>query len=811
MYKNLMNWIKAKGLLPRVSDTERAALEAGTVWVDGEFFSGNPDFKRMLSEAYPKLTEDEQALVDGPTREICRRVDTWQLSLTRTLPEDVMTYLKEQGFCGFNVPKEYGGKPQGALAKSVIMGMLGPAAGAISTVVVIPNSLGAAELLTEYGTDEQKKKYLSRLASGELMPCFGLTEPTAGSDAASIRAEGLVFKADNGEVQIKLNFRKRYITLAPISDLISLAVQLHDPDNLLGKGEHPGITVILLERGTPGLEIGKHHEPVSPFPNGPLVGKDVVVPADNIIGGPEYAGKGWRMLMEALSGGRAISLPAGAVGAAKHAAAAVGPYSMVRQQFGIPVGYMEGVQSKVAKIAAMSYALEAARTYSCAALDRGESPPVVSAIMKYRSTDLSRELVDDGMDVMAGVGVMRGPNNILAGSHIGSPVGITVEGANILTRTLIVFGQGAVRCHPYALKVMHAIEEDDANAFREALNGWGIHMVSTLGRASLRGLTRGWSAGSPVSGPTAKYYRRLAWASSRFALLTDLAMFGIGGRLKAKGNLSGRFADALSWMFLGVSTLRRYEAEGRLREDLPLVEWAMEYALGRVQEAFEGIYGNFDVPVLGALMRGPGRWWVRLNPIGSLEPSDRLNAAAARTIQQPGQQFDRLMEHVYIPGEDEPGLGRLLHAFRLVAAAEPIVKRIHKASKKGTISRGEPEDLVDEAVGAAVITKEEGEQVKAAHKARLAAIEVDEFTPEEYQRRMLKDAKPAKAAPKRATAGGTRKPAARKASTTRTAASRANGSKAATTTASRSKKSAASKSAGGTKAKAKKPTKSSDA
>ncbi|RFA26554.1 acyl-CoA dehydrogenase [Alkalilimnicola ehrlichii] len=735
MFKALMNTIKAKGMLPKVSDTERAALEAGTVWVDGEFFSGNPDIERLRQAPYPTLTEDERALVQGPAEEVCRRVDAWQLDVTRELPEDVLAYLREQGFYSFNVPEEYGGKPMGAFAKSVIMGKLGPATGAVSTIVTIPNSLGPAELLAHYGTQAQKDKYLRRLAKGELTPCFGLTEPTAGSDAASIKSEGEVFKDTDGELKIKLNFRKRYITLAPIADIVSLAVQLHDPDNLLGKGERPGITCILLEKGTPGFDSGKHHEPIAPFPNGPLVGKDVIVPVDNIIGGPDYAGKGWRMLMETLSGGRAISLPAGAVGAAKHAAASVGPYSAIREQFGISIGMMEGVQAKVAKLAALSYALEAMRTYGCGAIDSGESPPVISAIMKYRATDLARELVTDGMDVISGAGVVRGPNNFLAGSYINSPVGITVEGANILTRTLIVFGQGAVRCHPYALKVMAAVEEDDADAFRQSLLGWAGHFLATFGRTATRGLTRGLTGAPSAKGPTATHYRRLAWTSSRFALLTDLAMFGIGAKLKAAGNLNGRFADILSWMFLATATLRRFEAEGEREEDLILVRWSLDYMLGEIQRHFEEIYNNFPVPVLGGLMRWPGRLWLRINPIGT-GVRDKLNAPAARTIQQPGEQYDRLMEHVYLPGATEPGLGRLLHAWRLVSACTPLIVKIHKAQKEGRIPRGRPQEHLEQAVEARIVTEAEAEQIRNAEAARLEAYEVDEFTPQEYTRRM---------------------------------------------------------------------------
>lgn len=544
----------------------------------------------------------------------------------------------------------------------------------------------------------------------------------------------MAFKDEDGAIKLRLNFRKLYITLAPIADIVSLAVQLHDPDRLLGRDERPGITVVLLERGTPGFEIGRHHEPIAPFPNGPLAGKDVVAPASNIIGGVEQAGKGWRMLMETLSGGRAISIPAGAIGAAQHAAALAGPYSMVREQFGIPIGLMEGVQAKVAKLAALNYALEAGRTFGCAAIDRGQRPPVISAIMKYRFTDLARQLVIEAMDVLAGAGIMRGPRNRLAESYIGAPVAVTVEGANILTRTLIVFGQGAVRCHPYALRLLDAVAGEDPVAFRAGLLGWGKHFLVTFGRASVRAMSRGWSVSVPVRGPTAVYYRRLGWAASRFALLTDLALLGIGGRLKARGNLAGRYADVLSWLYLGTATLRRFEAEGCRAEDLPLVRWALEYMLEQVQQAFEGIYANFDVPILGVLLRGPGRWWLRVNPLG-LGVTDRLHAPAARTIQRPGEQFQRLMRYVHLPPAQQPGLGCVLHAFALLAEAAPLRQRIVQAQKAGKLPRGNPTGQVSQAVAAGILTREEADRLTAAEEAGLAAIEVDDFAPEEYARR----------------------------------------------------------------------------
>ncbi|MFO7858558.1 MAG: acyl-CoA dehydrogenase, partial [Ectothiorhodospiraceae bacterium] len=513
MFASLMRWMRRNNLLPRISDTERQALEAGTVWADGQIFSGNPNFRMLLDEPYSTLSAEEQAFLDGPAEELCRMLDTDAILRTRRAPDEAIAYIKEQGFMGLLIPKEYGGKGFSTLAISAIMAKVNSYSSTVGTFVVIPNSLGAGELLVHYGTEEQRQHYLPRLARGEYVPCFGLTELTAGSDAASLRAEGVVFRGDDGEPRIRLNFRKRYITLAPVANLISLAFRLHDPDNLLGKGTDPGITVIMLHKGTPGLHTGDHHVPIGEgFYNGPILGEDVVASPDAIIGGRDQAGEGWRMLMEQLAGGRAVSLPAGAVGGMKTVASVTGAYSMVREQFGFAIGRMSGIQEKVAGIAAMTYTFEAARVYSCSAIDNGEQPPVISALLKSSSTDMARQVISDGMDVFSGAGVMQGPNNILGPAYSGAPVGITVEGANIMTRSLIIFGQGATRCHPYALPLVHAVEADDADAFRRRLLGWLGHTATNWARAKVRGLTRGWSAGAPVSGPTASYYRRLAWA-----------------------------------------------------------------------------------------------------------------------------------------------------------------------------------------------------------------------------------------------------------------------------------------------------------
>ncbi|HKY89807.1 MAG TPA: acyl-CoA dehydrogenase, partial [Nevskiaceae bacterium] len=590
-----------------------------------------------------------------------------------------------------------------------------------------------AELIVHYGTQAQKDHYLPKLARGEYVPCFGLTEPTAGSDAASIKAEGLVFRDATGELKLKLNFRKRYITLAPIANLCTIACRLRDPDNLLGKGEDIGITCVMVHKGTPGFTSGDHHDPIGvPFYNGPLYGKDVVVPVDNIIGGAAYAGKGWMMLMQQLAGGRAVSLPAGSIGGAKQVAVTTGAYSMVRQQFGLPIGRMEGVEERVGHISGMTYMLEASRIYGCSAIDNGEQPPVVSAVLKAYSTDLYQKLAIDGMDVMAGAAVMQGPNNILARNYTSAPVGVTVEGANILTRTLMIFGQGATRCHPYAFKVVEGVTHDDVKMFRTGLLGWIGHFLRGLLRAEVHFLTRGAFVPVPDVAPeTRTYYRRLGWAAARFGVMTDLAMFAIGGRLKARGKLTGRYADALAWMMMGFSALRRFEAEGRRAEDAPMVHYAATFALAKVQEAFVGIYRNFDGP-LGAWLKTVGVFELHVNPLGGL-PTDRQSHLAALCIQSDGPQFQRLAEGVFLPKDATVGLGRLLRAFRIVTAAHPAAEKIIRAQKAKKLPRGYlPAEIADEAVKAGIVTADEATLLKQALEARIEAIQVDEFKAEEY-------------------------------------------------------------------------------
>ncbi len=733
MFKILLDTLRKNGIAPQMSNTERAALEAGDVWIEGELFSGRPSFRRLLEESYPRLSEREQAFLDGPVEEVCKLVDRERTAREKELAPDVWQALKKHRFFGLALPERYGGHAFSSLALSAVIGKLTTCSPTLSSVVIIPNSVGPGELLVEVGTDEQREHYLPRLARGDEIPCFALTEPTAGSDAAAMTSRGEVFRGDDGELYLRLDWNKRYITLAPIATLIGLAFRLYDPDELLGKGEDVGITCALVPSSLPGVEIGLRHDPLGvPFHNGPTSGHGVVIPAKQIIGGPEQAGRGWQMLMEALSGGRAVSLPAGAAAAAKHIARVTGAYSVVRQQFGLSIGLFEGIEEPLARIAGLSYLVEAARVFTCGSVDSGHRPAVASAIIKYNTTELTRRLAIDGMDVLGGAAICRGPRNLMADAYVGSPIGITVEGANILTRTLIVFGQGALRCHPHAHGFLESIRKGDARGFRRALFGQIGHVLGNAWRSFFYGWSRGLFAGSPVSGPTAKYYRRLAWASARYAFYADLAMFTYGGRLKVCGKLTGRFADVLSWMYLGFAALRRFEAEGRRAEDLPLVQWSAEYALDRVQEGFEGIFRNFDVPLIGALLRGPASWWTRLNPIGAA-PSDALGARAAAVLSHPGEQRDRLIDGLFRPHAEGHQLNLLEEAFELVAASAPAIAKIRRAVRVGELPKGPPEKLISAAADAGVISRDEAELIEKATAARLQAIQVDAMTLEELR------------------------------------------------------------------------------
>jgi len=729
----ILSFFKKSGFMPAISDTEREAIEAGTVWLDGELFGGQPSLQKLANADYPDLTEEERAFLDGPVKTVCEMTNDWQVYQERDLPKEVWDYLKRERFFGLAVHKDFGGLGMSASANSAVVQKLASHSLPLAITVMVPNSLGPAELLSHYGTEEQKQHWLPALADGSQVPCFALTEPGAGSDAGAISATGTVFRSEAGELMLRLSWNKRYITLAAIADVLGLAFQLQDPENLLGKGPKPGITCALIPTDTAGVVLGRRHDPLGvPFFNCPTTGRDVIVPLEEaIIGGAAGAGRGWLMLMECLAAGRGISLPATACGGAQLTARTVGAYASVRQQFGLAIGKFEGIEEPLARIAGSTYVLEAARRFVNGALDKGHKPAVVTAIAKYTTTEMWRQTINDGMDVLGGAAISRGPRNLLANAYTGTPICITVEGANILTRTLMVFGQGAIRCHPYAFKELDAIGRGDNVAFDHAFWPHIGHVIKNGVRTALLGATRGWLTLTPGSAATKKYWRKLNWASAEFALLADMAMGALGGNLKRKEKLTGRYADWFSWMFLASAVLRRFEAEGERKEDVALMQWSLEHAFDQVQKARAGIYQNLRLPVIGGAFRVLGGLMARLNPMGS-QPNDKIGHKAARTLLQPGEQRDRITGNLHVPADKTSALGRLEHAMKLVADAEPVMKKLKDAVKQGRLPKARPAQLLDQAVEGGIISKAEHELMHEAEAARAEAVAVDSFTLSEY-------------------------------------------------------------------------------
>lgn len=722
------------GLLPKISETERTALDAGVVWIEKDLFSGKPDLKKLMQEPYPNLTPEEKAFMDGPLNELCAMTDDWKVWKERELPKKVWDFIKKEKFFGMIIPKEYGGLGFSALAHSHVISVLASRCAPLTITVMVPNSLGPAELLIHYGTEEQKNYYLPRLATGEEIPCFGLTEPTAGSDAGSIKAEAVLFKGTDGKIYMRMNWNKRWITLAAISTVMGLAFRLRDPENLLGKGEDVGITCALIPTKTPGVVVGRRHDPLNvPFYNCPTQGHDVVVPADYIIGGIQNAGIGWQMLMECLAAGRGISLPAQITGGVQLCARATSAHSVARQQFGVSIGKFEGIEQPLARIAGWAYMLEAMRKYTLGALDKGIKPPVVTAMVKYNSTEIGRKAVNDAMDIMAGSGISCGPRNLIAHPYFTVPIGITVEGANILTRTLIIFGQGALRAHPFAYKEVIAAEKNDVKGFDAAFWGHIGHVVRNLTRSICLSLTRGWLIWSPFGGSTAKYYRKLSWMSASFAIMSDIAMASLGGALKQKEKITGRFADVLSWMYISTSILRRFQAEGARKEDLPYVHYAMNYSLFEIQKAFDGIFRNIKVPGLSWFFNGPLSWWSNFNAIAG-EDNDSHSHKIAQLIMTDSEQRDRVSAcTIFMPKDpNKEHLARLDHAFRLVKKSEAIEKKIRLAVRERRLEKAKGLKLIENAFAKGVITAEEKTLIADAEKWRLDAIQVDDFAQEEF-------------------------------------------------------------------------------
>ena len=726
---------RIKAVLPPMSDTERDAIEAGTVWWESELFRGAPNWAKLQSYAKPQLSVEEQSFIDGPVETLCKMIDDWDITHNlMDLPEDMWDFLKKNLFFGMIIPKQYGGLEFSALGHSAVVTKISARSISAGVTVMVPNSLGPAELLLHYGTRAQKDHYLPRLADGREIPCFALTGPSAGSDAGSIPDTGIICK-DNFEgkevLGLRLNWEKRYITLGPVATVLGLAFKAYDPDGLIGEEVDLGITCALIPTSTQGVSIGNRHFPLnSAFMNGPNRGKDVFIPMDYIIGGQENIGNGWRMLVESLSAGRGISLPAVGAAAGKACARATGAYARIRRQFNTSIGKFEGVEEALARIGGMAYMMDSGRLLTLSALDSGEKPSVVTAILKYYNTEHMRQVLNDAMDIHGGKGICMGPSNYLARSYQSIPVGITVEGANILTRSMIIFGQGAIRCHPYLVKEMESATMIDQaageKAFDRALRGHMAYFVANLCRAFVYGLSGSHLAPSPVSGRLATYYQRLGQMSAVFAVTSDLALMILGGAFKRKEMLSGRFADALGYMFYASAVLKKFEDDGRPRTDLPLVEWSAKFCLHEIQEALDEVLRNFPIKWLGVLVRSI------VFPLGmSLRhPNNSVSHRVAALLIKPGEARDRLTHGLYINEDPDDITGCLEDALKKCIKAEPIERRLRSEGQR----KSDLEDysqwlaslLADE-----LLNDEEAEILNAAQIASRKVIMVDEFTPAE--------------------------------------------------------------------------------
>ena len=723
-------------LAPQLSESEKVALSAGTVGFEGELFSGKPNWRKLLDQPIPKLTAEEKAFLDGPVEEVCKMTNDWEVTHERAdLSPEVWDYLKRHKFFGMIIPKSYGGLGFSAYAHGAVLQKLSSICATLGTTVAVPNSLGPAELLLHYGTDAQKNHYLPRLSDGRDLPCFALTNPYAGSDATSIPDVGIVCKGqfEGAEVLgLKLTFDKRYITLAPVATVIGIAFRMHDPERLLGGESDLGITLALVPRHTPGVQVGRRHLALNvPFHNGPVRGKDVFIPLDYLIGGVQYAGQGWRMLVECLSVGRAISLPSGTAGAIRTAALATGTYARIRKQFGVSIGRFEGVEEALARIGGRTYAITALARLTASAVDLGEKPSVPSAIAKYHATETGREIIRDAMDVHAGKGVILGPRNWIGRLWQGAPIAITVEGANILTRSMIIFGQGATRCHPFVLKEMQAAALSDPTAqltaFDQAVFGHIGFTLSNAVRALWFGLTGSYLGRAPGDAYTRRYYRKLTRYSAALALLADMAMLMLGGKLKFKERLSARLGDVLSQLYIASSVLKIYEDHGRPEAEQPLVAWAIYDCVFKIQTAIVGALRNFPYRSAAWLLG-----WI-VFPLGQRErePGDRTGHRVAQLLMSPNAARDALSEFCFTTACDNNPFGRMYAALPEIIEAEPIERRVQKAFKAGKLLQSEPSAQFEEAFVTGVISAAERALLDKVRAQTFEIISTDDFASEE--------------------------------------------------------------------------------
>lgn len=716
-----------KPILPRMSETEKIAIEAGTVWWEADFFTGEPDFQKLYNFQFQKLSDDEQAFLDGPTEELCRLVEDWDVQASGDLSPEAWSFIREKGFMGMIIPKEYGGLGFSGIGHSAVVTKLSTKNVAAAVTVMVPNSLGPAELLLHYGTTDQKDHYLPRLADGREVPCFALTEPNAGSDAGAMTSTGVVCEdVFDGKKQlgIRLNWDKRYITLAPIATVLGLAFKLSDPDHLLGATEDLGITCALVPAELPGVTIGQRHDPLgTAFMNGPTQGENVFVPIDFIIGGREMAGRGWLMLMQSLAAGRGISLPSMATGSGMAATRVAGAYATVRKQFNMEIGRFEGIEEPLARIAGLTYLMDASRVMTSGAVDAGERPSVASAIVKCYLTESMRDVINDAMDIVGGAGICQGDRNLLAGAYKALPIGITVEGANILTRTMIIFGQGAIRCHPWVPAEMASAFNNDLDGFDRSFWGHVGFVMQNVARSFSLGVSNGILQGTSLSGPTAKWAKKWSRMSAAFALASDVAMGTLGGSLKRKEKLTGRLADCLAWMFMASAAMKRFHEEGERDEHRAVFEWTQAHALYKCEEAYRGVIQNLPFR--------PAAWFLRLVafPTGfwAKPPTDALGSKVARGILDGGVLREDLTYGMHVPTGDAPGLATLEHALEKVVLAQAVSKKLKKAVRDKRIEKKPAATLIDRAIQAGILDDSDRLIVEEADAARNAAIKVDSF------------------------------------------------------------------------------------
>ncbi len=722
-----------RSVLPAMSKTEKEALDAGTVWWEAELFKGKPNWQALHDIPAPRLSAEEQAFLDGPVNEVCAMVNDYQVTHELAdLPPDVWQYLKDQKFFAMIIKKQYGGLEFSAYAQSLVLQKLTGVSSVLSSTVGVPNSLGPGELLQHYGTQEQKEYYLPRLAQGKEIPCFALTSPEAGSDAGSIPDYGIVCHGEwQGEqvLGMRLTWNKRYITLAPVATVLGLAFKLKDPDGLLGDEPNLGITCALIPTHLDGVDIGNRHFPLNlPFQNGPTRGQDLFVPLDFIIGGPQMAGQGWRMLVECLSVGRGITLPSNSTGGLKTAAMATGAYARIRRQFKQPIGHMEGIEEPLARLAGNAYVMDAASQLTVTGIDLGEKPSVISAIVKYHCTHRGQRSIIDAMDIVGGKGICLGPSNFLARGYQGAPIAVTVEGANILTRSMIIYGQGAIRCHPFVLEEMDAAHSNTRDAlarFDTALFGHLHFTASNFVRSLWLGFTDGRGSETPTSDATRRYYQQLNRYSANLALLSDISMAVLGGSLKRRERLSARLGDILSQLYLSSATLKRFDQDGRPEQDLPLVHWGMQDSLLQMETAIDAFIKNFPTPWLRPLLRFVIMPWGKVRQA----PNDQLDSDVARILQTPSQTRDRLGRGQFLEATEHNPAGKIEHALHVILDAEVVFNKVCKGlgARRPFVQLDKVAQL---GLENALIDQDEANLLINAEAHRLATINVDDFMPQ---------------------------------------------------------------------------------